>query len=123
FRDAEESRAAVQRLIEEQFPPDEIRVLMRRGEEEPEEVIMERKTLVPQGAAIGAGVGAVGAAAAVLAAGGGALVAAGTVAGLLQASGMGAALGGIAGAMGGLGWWGDEAEVPEDGAERPDAVL
>jgi hypothetical protein len=63
----------------------------------------------------------VGAAGAVLLTGGGALVAAGPLAGLVQAAGLGAALGSIAGAMGGLAWWKDEPQVPPEAAEQSDA--
>jgi hypothetical protein len=117
FEDGQRARAGVEALIESSFPPDEIRVLMssRSGLAD---VPMERKTAVPAGVAVGATVGAAGA---VLLAGGGALVAAGPLTGLVQAAGLGAALGSIAGAMGGLGWWKDEPEVPPEAAEEEDA--
>jgi hypothetical protein len=119
FRDGEHAKAGVEALIESSFPPDEVRLVMkRRGDLE--DVPMKRKTAVPAGAAVGATLGAAGAAGAVLLSGGGALLAAGPLAALLQASGMGAALGGIAGALGGLGWWKDEPDLPPD-ADEPDA--
>lgn len=122
FDDGERARASVDALIEAQFPPDDVKLIMRR-DEGLEEAPLEHRTAVPEGAAIGATVGAAGAATAVLLTGGGAVLAAGPVAALLQASGMGAALGGMAGAVGGLGWWKDEAAIPVDGEDEPDRVL
>jgi hypothetical protein len=122
FEDGARARSGVEALIESSFPPDEIKVLMR-SREGLEDVPMERKTGVPAGAAVGATLGAAGAAGAVLVTGGGALLAAGPVVGILQAAGMGAALGGIAGAMGGLAWWTDEPDVPDAADERRDAQV
>lgn len=112
FDSGEGARAGVEQLIEAHFPPDEIKVLMR-DEEGFHDAPMHRKTAVPAGAALGAALGAAGAAGAVLVTGGGALLATGPAIALLQAVGMGGALGSIAGAMGGLSWWKDEPDVPE----------
>jgi hypothetical protein len=120
FEDGDGARAGVDALIESSFPPDEIRVVMR-SRDGLEDVPMKRKTAVPAAAAVGATLGAAGAAGAVLLTGGGALIAAGPIAALLQASGLGAALGGITGALGGLGWWTDEPDVPEKADEQSDA--
>jgi hypothetical protein len=122
FEDGARARAGVEQLIESSFPPDEIKVLLK-DEEGFQDVPMERKTAVPAGAAVGATLGAAGAAGAVLLTGGGALLAAGPVAALFQAAGLGGALGGVAGAMGGLGWWKDEADVPEQAEEDEARVL
>jgi hypothetical protein len=122
FDDGERARASVDALIEAEFPPDDVKLIMRRNEGV-EEAPLEHRTAVPEGAAIGATIGAAGAATAVLLTGGGGVLAAGPVAALLQASGMGAALGGVAGAVGGLGWWKDEAAVPTAGEDEPDEVL
>lgn len=120
FEDGQRARDAVEQLIEASFPPDEIKVLLR-DERGFRDVPIERKTAVPAGAAIGATLGAAGVAGAVLLTGGGALVAAGPVAALLQAAGLGGALGGVAGAMGGLSWWKDEPDVPEEADKKRDA--
>ncbi|HSJ96700.1 MAG TPA: hypothetical protein VLC53_06500 [Myxococcota bacterium] len=120
FADGQRARAGVEQLIESSFPPDEIKVLLK-DEEGFTDVPMERKTAVPVGAAVGATLGAAGAAGAVLLTGGGALIAAGPVVALFQAAGLGGALGGVAGAMGGLSWWKDEADVPEAADQEPDA--
>lgn len=116
FRNGKEARAGVERLIEARFPPDEIQVLLR-DEAGFHDVPMERKTAVPAGAAVGATLGAASAAGAVLLTGGGALIGAGPALALLQAAGFGGWLGGIAGAVGGLSWWKDEAAVPEEADE------
>jgi len=116
FRNGPAARAAVDALIESSFPPDDIRILMKSGEGL-ESVPIERKTAAPVGAAVGATLGA----GAVLLTGGGALIGAGTAAALLQATGFGAALGSVAGALGGLAWWKDEAALPPTVDERPDA--
>jgi hypothetical protein len=120
FRDGRSARKAVEALIESSFPPDEIKVLMK-SRDGITDVPMERKTAVPAGVAAGATLGAVGATGAILLTGGGALIAAGPIAGLLQAAGMGAALGSIAGAMAGIGWWKDEPDVPDAADEQADA--
>jgi hypothetical protein len=120
FQDGQTARAGVEQLIEASFPPDEVKVLLQ-DEEGFHDVPMERKTAVPAGAAVGATLGAAGAAGAVLLTGGGALIAAGPIAALFQAAGIGGALGGVAGAMGGLGWWKDEADVPAEADQERDA--
>jgi len=120
FQDGQRARAAVEQLIEASFPPDEIKVLLKSADGF-QDVPMERKTAVPAGAAVGATLGAAGAAGAVLLTGGGALIAAGSAAALLQAAGIGGALGGVAGAMGGLSWWKDEPDVSEQADEERDA--
>jgi hypothetical protein len=120
FEDGERARAGVEQLIEASFPPDEIKVLLR-DEQGFHDVPMERKTAVPAGAAVGVTLGAAGAEGAVPLTGGGALLAAGPIAGLLQAAGLGGALGGVAGAMGGLSWWKDEPDVPEEADAQRDA--
>jgi len=116
FRNGPTARAAVEALIESSFPPDDIRILMKSGDGL-ESVPIERKTAAPVGAAVGATLGA----GAVLLTGAGALIGAGPVAGLLQATGFGAALGSIAGALGGLAWWKDEAALPLAVDEQADA--
>ena len=116
FQSSQAARAGVEALIESRFPPDDVRILMKSGEGL-ESVPIERKTAAPVGAAVGATLGA----GAMLLTGGGALIAAGPVAGLLQATGFGAALGSIAGALGGLAWWKDEAALPERVDEPADA--
>lgn len=123
FQDGDEARRGVEALIESSFPPDEIKVLLKRESGAVSDVPMERKTAVPAGAAVGATLGAAGAAGAVLLTGGGALIAAGPIAGLLQAAGLGGALGAIGGAMGGLGWWKDQADVPDEAAEADARVM
>ena len=112
FRNGEHARAGVERLIESSFPPDEIKVMLRDAAGF-HDVPMERKTAMSAGAAFGATLGATGAAGVVLLTGGGALIAAGPALALLQAAGLGAWLGAIVGAVGGLSWWTDEADIPD----------
>src|SRR5690606_12573170 len=87
FESGDGARAGVEQLIEAHFPPDEIKVLMR-DREGFTDAPMHRKTAVPAGAALGATLGAAGAAGAVLVTGGGALLAAGPAIALLQAAGL-----------------------------------
>ena len=115
FEGPDEAARAVEDLVDASFEPDEISVLLQRGGEL-EEVAMKRKTAVPYGLALGATLGAVGGLA--LAALPGGLFAAGPILGALQAMGIGASAGGLGGALGGLGWWKDEADLPSAAIEE-----
>jgi hypothetical protein len=115
FEAAEEAANAVEQLVDASFPPEEISVLLQRGETL-KPMPTKLKTAVPQGLALGMALGAVGGLA--LSALPGGVFAAGPILGALQAMGIGAGAGGLGGALGGLAWWKDEADLPSAALEE-----
>jgi hypothetical protein len=121
FDDEAHAEKAMHEVIESSFPPEEISVLMRGEHGEVEKGGVEHKTYAPHGAALGAVLGAAGAVAMIAVPGG--LLAAGPLALLLQAAGMGAVTGGVGGALAGLYWWHQELDVPDDAFERGQVLV
>lgn len=120
FRDADAARGAVDRLLNASFRADEIGVLVSEGQgAAPLDV--EHQTGVAAGAvaggALGGVLGAIGAAlvsVGVLPAVGLGLAAAGPFAAGASGALGGTAGGGLVGAIGGLGFWKEKVDLPED---------
>ncbi len=109
---------AIEKLIAARFASHDISVLMQR-KDRIEELQMAHRTGMGAGAALGGVLGAVGGA--VLMAGGGVFVA-GPLLLALEGAVAGGALGTLAGTLGGLGFWQEEVDFPEE-AFRDGAVL
>ncbi|MGD8863553.1 MAG: hypothetical protein PVI30_26300 [Myxococcales bacterium] len=108
YHDEQKAAAAVQALIEADFEPGTICVLMKKGEgADVEELPVEHKTGVGRGAAVG---GVLGVLAGALVGPG--LIAAGPLVAALEAVFAGGAVGSVTGALAGLGYWKDEADLP-----------
>jgi hypothetical protein len=110
------ARKAVEALVEAGFPSRDISVLLVE-EGRPVEVMIDQKTLVPQGIAFGSAVGvALGLAAALI---GVFPPVPSSSLGLasLQGAVAGGALGALCGALAGLSWWRTEADIPSLGAD------
>lgn len=120
YAQSDTARAAVEKLIENQFPSEEISILA--GDESGgSEAAIEHKTGVAPGAAIGVALGgsagAVGGALVsigVLPALGIGLAAAGPVAAAASAAVAGATGGGLLGTLAGMGFWTESPDLPED---------
>ena len=112
FGSREGAARAVDELIEGSFPLEEISVFLRDHGEPVEEVPIQHKTAAPHGAAIGATLGAAGAAVALAALPGG-FLAAGPLLGAVQALVL-AGVGGAAGGLAGIYWWKNEPDIPTD---------
>jgi len=106
FWDEDSAGDAVERLVNADFPGDDISALMHEGLEG-EELPVEEKTGVARGAVIGAALGAIGGA--LLTPGAGLLAAGPLLLALKGAIAAGAAGAGF-GAVGGLGYWHDEVD-------------
>lgn len=111
FEGSERITEAVQRLVEASFPSEGIDVVVIDAERV-EEVPVEQKTRVLEGAVAGTAAGAVLALTVVTVFPGFAVLVGGPVLAALQAT----ATGTIGGALNGLGWWRTEAQVPALGA-------
>jgi hypothetical protein len=114
FRDQEHASAAVQALLDEHFRADDIGVLMARTSGI-EELPLRHKTFVPHGAVVGA---LFGAAAGALTLSGIGVVAVGPLFVALQGAAAGSAVGTLTGILGGLGFWRDEVDFPNDAFEK-----
>ena len=120
YTESDSARAAVEGLIESQFPSEEISVLT--GDEAgASEAAIEHKSGVAPGAAIGGalggGAGAVGGALVsigVLPALGIGLAAAGPIAAAASAAVAGATGGGLLGTLAGMGFWTESPDLPGD---------
>jgi hypothetical protein len=110
YKDKEHADAAVRSLLDAHFHTEDIGVLMTRGSEV-EELPMRHKTMVPHGAVLGA---LVGAAAGALTLSGIGVIAAGPLFVALQGAAAGGAVGTLTGTLGGLGFWHDEIDFPND---------
>lgn len=110
--------AAIENLIGARFASSDISVLMQHADKV-EELQMAHRTGMGAGAALGGVLGAVGGA--VMVAGGGVLVA-GPLLLALEGAIAGGALGTLAGTLGGLGFWQEEVDFPDE-AFRDGAVM
>jgi hypothetical protein len=118
FRREHDAVAAVENLIASRFASSDISALMQR-DDKVEELQMAHRTGMGAGAALGGVLGAVGGA--VMLGGGGVFVA-GPLLLALEGAIAGGALGTLAGTLGGLGFWQEEIDFPDE-AFRDGAVL
>lgn len=119
FWDEADAAKAVEGLVEAEFSPDEICVLMRERAHA-RRVPLRVKTGIARGALVGAALGAVGGGLALPAAG---WLAAGGLAAVLQGAYLVGAAGTLAGALGGLGHWHHEISHPHEAELGEGAVL
>ena len=111
--DAETARRAVEALMEAPFPERDVSVLLLEHEgAEVTPIDVDQKTAVPQGIAVGSALGATAGLAAAATGFLPGLLAAGPALAALQAMIAGAGGGSLLGALGGLGWWTHEADIP-----------
>jgi hypothetical protein len=92
------------------------------GARDVETLSMQHKTGVTAGALLGGALGAVGGGAVALV-GGFALLALGPLVAALQGAAIGGAAGTLAGTLGGLGFWKDEIDFPQDAFEAGAVLL
>jgi hypothetical protein len=109
----------VDALVNANFSPRSVGALVANERQEVKELMVERKTIVGSGAALGV---ILGAALGVLTLAGVGLISLGSPGEALQGAAAGAALGFFAGALGGLGYWTHVIDFPDD-AFRTGAVL
>jgi hypothetical protein len=114
FKDSQEAHDAFEQLVAASFDPHEISVL-RVVDGVLEEVPVDHKSGVPAGLTTGAALG-VGLAGAIALTGpvGVSFLAAGPILAMLQGAFLGAAGGGLLGALAGLAFWSDEPELEAD---------
>lgn len=120
FEHADNARTAIDRLRREGYDEENIGVIAAEAASGPD-VEVEKKSRVPEGAAIGAGAGGAAAALAVgltsvgvISTGGVGLLAAGPIVAALAGAGAGAAGGGLLGTLVGLGLAEDEAKIVDE---------
>lgn len=113
FSNEQQAERAVKALVDEEFAAANIHVLMRDDSrrDHVRNVPVQTRTLVGPGVALGATLGAVGGALVALSGG---LLAAGPLVALLQGAVSGGAAGTIVGTVGGLGYWRDVVDFPEE---------
>ena len=118
FETPEQAAQAVQALVDTSFDLPDIS-LLAADEEHRVNLVGGRHTAVRQGLALGGLTGAsVGLAWAAVSGFGIGLLAAGPILGALQAMSGGAVVGGLLGALGGLGYWKVDAEIPVTAIEK-----
>ena len=113
YKDAQQASHAVRKLLDAEFEADHVAVLMARGSEV-EELELHHKTFVPYGLVLGTIVGACAGALTLTGIG---VVAAGPLLVALQGAAAGGAMGGLAGTLGGLGFWREEVDFPSHAFE------
>jgi hypothetical protein len=119
FHDETTAAAAVQKLLNSGFDSEHVGVLMLDGSGVAE-VPVKHKTGIGTGMAVGTLLGAAVAAATIPGLG---LIAFGGAFAHLAAAAAGGAAGSLVGAVGGMGMWKDEVDIPHQALERGDVLV
>lgn len=120
FHDETTAANAVQKLLNSGFDSEHVGVLMLDGSRGVSEVQVKHKTAIGTGMAVGTLLGAAVAAATVPGLG---LLAFGGVFAHFAAAAAGGAAGTLVGAVGGMGMWKDEVDIPHQALERGDVLV